>query len=128
MPRTPILIALAFLAAVLAQPQQPAAPAAGGRGATQPQAIQQVKPGLYMITGAGGNTTVRVTSQGLIVVDGKLPSQANYDALMALIKGVSDQPVKYLIVTHHHADHTGNNQRFLDAGVKIVATENLNKN
>src|ERR1700721_742452 len=108
--------------------QQPASPAPGGRGAPQPQAIQQVKPGLYMITGAGGNTTVRVTSQGLIVVDGKLPGQANYDALLALIKGVSDQPIKYLIVTHHHADHTGNNQRFLDAGVQIVAHENLKKN
>ncbi len=81
-----------------------------------------------MITGVGGNTTVRVTSQGLIVVDGKLPGQANYDALMALIKGVSDQPVKYLIVTHHHADHTGNNQRFLDAGVQVVAHENLKTN
>ncbi len=119
-----MFIAVAFLAAaVLAQPQQPAAPV-GGR-APQPQAIQQVKPGLYMITGAGGNTTVRVTSQGLIVVDGKLPGQANYDALMALIKGVSDQPIKYLIVTHHHADHTGNNQRFLDAGVQVVASEGL---
>jgi cyclase len=127
--RTTIFVALAIMAAgVPAQPQQPAAPTGGGRDAPQPQAIQQVKPGLYMITGAGGNTTVRLTSQGLIVVDGKLPSQANYDALMALIKGVSDQPVKYLIVTHHHADHTGNNQRFLDAGVQIVAHENLKKN
>jgi cyclase len=108
-------------AATLAQAQ-------GGRGAPQPQAIRQVKPGLHMITGAGGNSTVRITSEGIILVDGKLPGEANYNALMALIKGVSDQPVKYLIVTHHHADHTGNNQRFLDAGVKIVATENLNKN
>ena len=113
-----------ILAAILAA----AALAQAQRGAPQPQAIQQVKPGLYMITGAGGNTTVRVTSQGLIVVDGKLPGQANYDALMALIKSVSDQPVKYLIVTHHHADHTGNNQRFLDAGVQVVAHENLKKN
>jgi len=128
MPRITIFTTLAILAAaVLAQPQQPPAPAAAGRGAPQPQAIQQVKPGLYMITGAGGNTTVRVTSQGLIVVDGKLPSQANYDALMALIKGVSDQPIKYLIVTHHHADHSGNNQRFLDAGVQVVASEGLKK-
>jgi cyclase len=128
--RTTISITLAILsAAVLAQPQQqPGPPAAGGRGAPQPQAIQQVKPGLYMITGAGANTTVRVTSQELIVVDGKLPGQANYDALMALIKGVSDQPIKYLIVTHHHADHTGNNQRFLDAGVQVVGHENLKKN
>ncbi len=129
MPRPTISIAIMILAAAtLAQPQPPAPPAAGGRAAPQPQAIQQVKPGLYMITGAGGNTTVRVTNQGLIVVDGKLPGQANYDALMALIKGVSDQPIKYLIVTHHHADHTGNNQRFLDAGVQVVAHENLKKN
>src|SRR5271163_3811081 len=126
--RTLLITFATLAAAVLAQPQQPAAPAAAGRGAPQPQAIQQVKPGLYMITGAGGNTTVRVTSQGLIVVDGKLPGQANYDALLALIKGVSDQPIKYLIVTHHHADHTGNNQRFLDAGVQVVGHENLKKN
>src|SRR5277367_5368016 len=123
MPRLSILIPIAILGAALAPAQQPAA-----ARAPQPQAIQQVKPGLYMITGAGGNTTVRVTSQGLIVVDGKLPGEANYNALMALIKGVSDQPIKYLIVTHHHADHTGNNQRFLDAGVQVVAHENLNKN
>jgi cyclase len=114
-----LLIALASLAAI---------PAYAQRGAPQPQAIQQVKPNLYMITGAGGNTTVRVTSAGLIVVDGKLAGEANYNALMALIKGVSDQPIKYLIVTHHHADHTGNNQRFIDAGVPIVATENLKTN
>ena len=118
-----LFIAVAILtAASLAQAQ-----GGGGRG-PQPQAIQQVKPGLYMITGAGGNSTFRVTSGGIILVDGKLPGEANYNGLMALIKGASDQPVKYLIVTHHHADHTGNNQRFLDAGVKVVATENLNKN
>ncbi|HEX5227947.1 MAG TPA: MBL fold metallo-hydrolase [Bryobacteraceae bacterium] len=116
-----ILVSAALLgAAALAYSQPPA----GGR-APQPQAIQQVKPGLYMITGAGGNSTLRVTDAGLILVDGKLPGQANYDALMALIKGVSDQPVKYLVVTHHHADHTGNNQRFLDAGVQVVASEGL---
>jgi cyclase len=112
----------ALTAAALVSAQAPPA------RAPQPQAIQQVKPGLYMITGAGGNSTLRVTSQGLILVDGKLPSQTNYDALMALIKGVSDQPIKYLIVTHHHADHTGNNQRFLDAGVQVVAHENLKTN
>jgi cyclase len=118
-----LFIAVAILtAASLAEAQ-----GGGGRG-PQPQAIQQVKPGLYMITGAGGNSTFRVTSGGIILVDGKLPGEANYNGLMALIKGASDQPVKYLIVTHHHADHTGNNQRFLDAGVKVVATENLNKN
>jgi cyclase len=122
-----VLIASLILAAT-AFAQAPAPAPGGGRGAPPPQAIQQVKPGLFMITGAGGNTTVRVTNEGLIVVDGKLAGDANYNALMALIKGASDQPVKYLIVTHHHADHTGNNQRFLDAGVQVVAHENLKKN
>ena len=112
-----LLASLGFATALFAQ-----------RGAPQPQAIQQVKPGLYMITGAGGNSTLRITGEGLILVDGKLPGEANYNALMALIKGVSDQPIKYLIVTHHHADHTGNNQRFLDAGVQVVAHENLKTN
>jgi len=120
--RTLLIAAAILTAATLAHAQ------GGGGRAPQPQAIQQVKPGLYMITGAGGNSTVRITPAGIILVDGKLPGDANYNALMALIKGVSDQPIKYLVVTHHHADHTGNNQKFLDAGVQIVATENLNKN
>lgn len=100
----------------------------GGKGGPQPQATQIVKPGLYMITGAGANSEVRVTDEGLIVVDGKLPSEQNYNALMDQIKMISPQPIKYLIVTHHHADHTGNNKLFLAAGVEIVANENLNKN
>jgi glyoxylase-like metal-dependent hydrolase (beta-lactamase superfamily II) len=123
------LLTIAILAvAALASAQQPPAGGGRGRGGPQPQAIQMVKPGLYMVTGAGGNSTFRITSEGIILVDGKLPGEENYNALMALIKGVSDKPIKYLIVTHHHADHTGNNQRFLDAGVQVVAHENLNKN
>ncbi len=127
MSRQITVTAIAILMAASAiQAQQPQPAAAGGR-APQPQMIQQVKPGLYMITGAGANSLVRVTGQGLIVMDGKLPGQANYDALISLIKGVSDQPIKYLIITHHHADHSGNNQRFLDSGVQVVAHEDLKK-
>ena len=89
------------------------------------QAIKPVKPGLFMVTGGGGNTTVRVTSAGLIVVDGKNPGQAFYDDLMGQIRTVSPQPVKYLLVTHHHADHSGNTGRFLAAGARVVAQQNL---
>jgi cyclase len=99
-----------------------------GRGGPQPQATQEVKPGLFMITGAGANSEIRVTSEGLIVVDGKLPGEENYNTFMGLVKMISPEPIKYLIVTHHHADHTGNNNRFLAAGVPIVAQENLNRN
>jgi cyclase len=122
-------LVLAALAAGLVFGQEPGGRGGrAGRGGPQPQATQLVKPGLYMITGAGANSEVRVTNEGLIVVDGKLPGEQNYNALMEQIKMISPQPVKYLIVTHHHADHTGNNKMFLAAGVEIVANENLNKN
>jgi glyoxylase-like metal-dependent hydrolase (beta-lactamase superfamily II) len=103
------------------------APQGKGKG-PQPQAIKQIKPGLFLVTGAGGNSGVRVTREGVILIDGKLPGDENYNRLMELIKSVTDQPVKYLINTHHHQDHTGNNARFLAAGVPIIAHENLNKN
>jgi cyclase len=119
---------LAALAAVLVWAQEPAGRGGRGRGGPQPQATQQVKPGLFMITGAGANSEIRVTSEGLIVVDGKLPGEQNYNALMEQIKMISSLPIKYLIVTHHHQDHTGNNDRFIAAGVEILAQENLNKN
>ncbi len=99
-----------------------------GGGGQPVQPIQQVKPGFYMIAGAGANSEVRVTNTGLIVVDGKLPGEQNYNALMEQIKSVTSQPVKYLIVTHHHPDHTGNNDRFLAAGVQVIGHENLKAN
>ena len=63
------LFILATAGVVCAQPK-------GGKGGgNQAQAIKEVKPGLYLVTGAGGNSSVRVTSQGIILVDGKLPPQ-----------------------------------------------------
>jgi len=116
-------ILLAAIAACAA-----AQPARKGGGGQPVQPAQQVKPGLYMIAGAGANSEVAVTNEGLIVVDGKLPGEKNYDDLMAQIKSISPEPIKYLIVTHHHADHTGNNDRFEAAGVKVIGHENLKKN
>jgi cyclase len=102
----------------------------GGKGGGQPavQAIKEVKPGLFVVTGAGGNSSVRVTSEGIILVDGKLPAEGNFDRLMELIKSVSNQPIKYMFVTHHHQDHTGNNDKFLAMNIPIIAQENLKTN
>jgi glyoxylase-like metal-dependent hydrolase (beta-lactamase superfamily II) len=121
MVRKTALVIAAFAALAPAQQQK--------KGGGQPvQPAQQIKPGLYMIAGAGANSEVRVTNDGLIVVDGKLPGEQNYNDLMTQIKSISAKPVKYLIVTHHHADHTGNNDRFLAAGVQVIGHENLKKN
>jgi cyclase len=93
----------------------------------QPQMIQMLKPGLFLVTGAGGNTSVRVTKAGLIVVDTKNLGVPFYNDLMAQIKTVSDKPVKFVIVTHHHQDHSGNIQSFRDAGATVIANEGLAK-
>jgi cyclase len=87
--------------------------------------VKTVKPGLFMVVGAGGNTTIRVTGGGLVLVDSKNPGQPIYDELMSDVKGISAEPVKYLIDTHIHADHTGNNGRFEAAGVKVVGQKNI---
>lgn len=120
-----LMIAAAVVAAcgmgLLAQAPAQGQPQGQGRGGGQPvQPIQMVKPGLYVVPGGGSNSIVRVTADGVILVDTKLPGAANYDALVAQIKTVTPQPVKFVIVTHHHADHTGNNDRFIAAGAQVI--------
>jgi len=95
----------------------------GKGGPPAGQMITQIKPGFYEVTGAGGNTSVRVTKDGLIVVDTKNLGEANYNDLMAQIKTVSNLPVKYVVITHVHQDHSGNTKSFEDAGAKVIANQ-----
>jgi glyoxylase-like metal-dependent hydrolase (beta-lactamase superfamily II) len=113
---------------VAAQAPQGGAP--GGRGAAAGQTVEKIrelKPNLYMVTGAGANSLVRVTPEGLIVVDTKLASDENYKRLMEEIASVSKLPVKYVLNTHHHPDHVGNNQKFIDGGAQVVGLDALKK-
>ena len=116
--------AVALIASILvAQAQQPPAQGrgGGGRGGGQPvQPIQMLKPGLYVVPGGGANSLVRVTNEGVILIDTKLPGEANYNGLMEQIRTVTMQPLNGVIVTHHHADHTGNNDRFISAGAQVI--------
>lgn len=123
-------IILAALFAFLSSP----APAqrGGGRGQaagqTAGQTVDKIKmlnPNLYEITGGGANTLIRVTNQGLIVVDTKNPGDENYNRLTEEIRSVTNQPVKYVINTHHHPDHVGNNQKFIDSGSQVIGLEAL---
>ena len=78
-----------------------------------------------MVTGGGANTLIRVTSEGLIVVDTKNPGDENYRRLMEEITSVSRLPVKFVLNTHHHPDHVGTNQKFIDSGAQVVGLEAL---
>lgn len=87
-------------------------------------AIQKLADNVYVIPGGGGNTTVFVSSKGVVLVDSKLPDQGQ--ALMDQVRTVTDKPVIYLINTHSHFDHTGSNA-FFPESVKIIAQENCAK-
>jgi cyclase len=74
---------------------------------------------VYMLEGQGGNITVAVAKDGIIMVDGEFAPL--HDKIKAAIALVSSQPIKYLINTHFHGDHTGGNEPFAKDGAVVVA-------
>src|SRR6478735_6264078 len=77
----------------------------------------------YMLEGAGGNVTVAVGSDSVIIVDAQFAPM--HDKLKAAIAKITNLPVKYLINTHYHGDHTGGNEAFGKEGATIVANAKL---
>lgn len=78
---------------------------------------------VYMLEGQGGNITVAMATDGIIMVDGQFAPL--HDKIKAAISAVSNLPIKYLINTHYHGDHTGGNESFAKDGVTIVAQINV---
>src|SRR5436190_18809393 len=99
-----------------AQQQRPRIPPTG--------TIKKVRDNLYVIPGAGGNTSVFVTQAGVVLVDTKLPN--NGEAILNQVRRVSDKPVSTIVNTHSHPDHIGSNEYF-PASVEVVAHENTRK-
>jgi glyoxylase-like metal-dependent hydrolase (beta-lactamase superfamily II) len=79
----------------------------------------------YMIEGEGGNITIAVGGDGVIMVDSEYAPL--HDKIKAAIAAETNQPVRYIINTHMHGDHTGGNAAFADEGVTIVAHENAKR-
>src|ERR1700687_1250193 len=77
----------------------------------------------YMLEGEGGNITVAVAKDGIIMVDGEYAPL--HDKIKAAIEAISKQPIKYLINTHFHGDHTGGNEVFAKDGITVVAQINV---
>jgi cyclase len=78
---------------------------------------------VYMLEGQGGNITIAVAKDGIIMVDGEFAPL--HDKIKAAIAVVSSEPIKYLINTHFHGDHTGGNEPFARDGVTIVSEINV---
>jgi glyoxylase-like metal-dependent hydrolase (beta-lactamase superfamily II) len=111
-----------------------------------PMQIEKVKDGLYLIRGPfnrcapngcggaygddgllheAGDVAVRVTSEGLILVDNKY--QDNAAEILEKVKSVSPLPVKYVLNTHHHTDHAGGDATFITT-TEIIAHRNVREN
>jgi len=118
------LLAMTVAIAVSARdPLQAAPPVAGASDETLNAEL--VKTGLYLISGGNGNSLVRLSARGSILVDGQLPN--TYRALMSQVRKISklsDLPVRALILTGQHENHAGNAAQFEAAGVPVVAQEN----
>jgi cyclase len=69
-----------------------------------------------------GNTTALITNEGVLLVDDKF--EIDHDGIMAELKKITSQPVKYVVNTHFHADHTGGNAKMQAMNVQVVASEN----
>jgi glyoxylase-like metal-dependent hydrolase (beta-lactamase superfamily II) len=73
-----------------------------------------------------GNVTAMITSEGVVLVDDKF--EVDHDGILAELKKVTNQPVKYVINTHHHGDHSGGNAKLQAMGVQVVASEQARQN
>ena len=143
--RTQILTASAFVAAALAVPTSAVEPQKPYSELTaRPMWAEKVKEGLFVIRGPlgpclpmpcpavptalnpdgllhePGDVAVRVTPEGLIIVDTKFAY--NIPELLKVIKTISDKPIKYVLASHYHADHNGGIGEMIKLGATVVVT------
>jgi hypothetical protein len=123
--RTAIVITLLLAGSAFAQQQPPASPAAPPPVDFSKVEIKTTDLGdnVYMLEGQGGNITVAVGKAGIIMVDGQFAPL--HDKIKAAISTISSLPIKYLINTHYHGDHTGGNEAFAKDGATIVSDVNV---
>jgi cyclase len=89
--------------------------------------VTKVSGNIYMLEGAGGNIGASVGEDGIVIVDDQFAPLA--DKIQAALKdlGITNKPVRFVINTHYHGDHTGGNEPFNNAGSTLIAHDNVRK-
>src|SRR5678816_2512500 len=145
---TPILAATAVVWAALAAPTSAVEPQKPYSELTaRPMWAEKVKEGLFAVRGPlgpclpmpcpavptpvnpdgllhePGDVAVRVTPEGLILVDTKFAY--NIPELLGVIRSISDKPIKYVLASHYHGDHNGGIGEMIKLGATVVVNESL---
>jgi glyoxylase-like metal-dependent hydrolase (beta-lactamase superfamily II) len=84
---------------------------------------QELAPGVYMMIGSGGNLGVSAGEDGVFLIDDQYAPLT--EKIVAAIRAVSDAPIRFVLNTHWHGDHTGGNENLGEAGALIVAHDNV---
>ncbi len=84
-----------------------------------------VAPGVHMLMGAGGNIGVSSGEDGVFLIDDQYAPLTK--KFLAAVKNISDKPIRFLLNTHWHFDHTGGNENLGNAGITIVAHDNVRR-
>ncbi len=89
--------------------------------------VTKVSGNIYMLQGEGGNIAASVGEDGIVIVDDQYAPLA--DKIQAALKnlGITDKPVRFVINTHYHGDHTGGNAPFANSGSTVIAQDNVRK-
>ncbi len=89
--------------------------------------VTKVSGDIYLLEGAGGNIAASVGEDGIVLIDDQFAPLA--EKIQAALKniGVTDKPVRFVINTHYHGDHTGGNEPFNNSGSTIIAHDNVRK-
>jgi cyclase len=87
----------------------------------------KVSGNIYMLEGAGGNIAASIGEDGIVIVDDQFAPLA--DKIQAALKElkITDKPVRFVINTHYHGDHTGGNEPFSNTGSTVIAQDNVRK-
>jgi cyclase len=86
--------------------------------------VHKVAGSVYMLEGSGGNIGVSVGNDGIVIVDDEFAPLA--EKIQAALKGICDKPIRFVINTHYHGDHTGGNALFQEKA-PIIAQDNVRK-
>ena len=89
--------------------------------------VTKVSGNIYMLEGAGGNIAASVGEDGIVIVDDEYAPLADKIAAALKAIGVTDKPVRFVINTHYHGDHTGGNVPFAAGGSTVIAQDNVRK-